>query len=386
MLIHTVKGGDDLFSIARKYSTYPQKLLSDNYPLSERLNEGDEILVLIPTKTANARGGDTVTSIAMRNGVKESCLLRQNSELIRGGLKPGQTVTLKQSSPILGAASAIGRYSPKYPISNLDQALPYLTYVAINGAQINEDGISLFSGMGSALQKCAEKGKVPLLEVADESGGEALVSDAQRENAINALIEISKAQGFKGVVIRAREFAESHSAEYLDFLLSVRKKFLGCDLLLFTELFEGSPTDAADISDGAIFNTGIEDIRAVRKSLQKIASATESSKIFVSVYTDTSLNGKVISFKDARGIGSGRFSSVSTDNESLISTVPVHRIENGRRVTGSISYPSLKYTKAKLEELSELGFMGISIDLRCLDNTRLCMFNAAFRRADYELP
>ena len=55
MLIHTVKGGDDLFSIARKYSTYPQKLLSDNYPLSERLNEGDEILVLIPTKTANAR-------------------------------------------------------------------------------------------------------------------------------------------------------------------------------------------------------------------------------------------------------------------------------------------------------------------------------------------
>ena len=74
MLIHTVKGGDDLFSIARKYSTYPQKLLSDNYPLSERLNEGDEILVLIPTKTANARGGDTVTSIAMRNGVTKDHL------------------------------------------------------------------------------------------------------------------------------------------------------------------------------------------------------------------------------------------------------------------------------------------------------------------------
>ena len=92
--------------------------------------------------------------------------------------------------------------------------------------------------------------------------------------------------------------------------------------MLFTELFEDTPGDAADISDGAIFNTGIKDIRAVRGSLQKIATATESSKIFVSVYTDTSLNVKVISFKDARGIGSGRFSSVSTDNESLISTVP----------------------------------------------------------------
>ena len=386
MLIHTVKGGDDLFSIARKYSTYPQKLLSDNYPLSERLNEGDEILVLIPTKTANARGGDTVRSIAMRNGIKENCLLRQNSELIRRGLKPGQTVTLRQSSPTLGAASAIGRYSPKYPISNLSEALPYLTYVAINGARISNDGISLLGGSDRVLQKCTEKGKIPLLEVADESGGEALVSDAQRENAISTLIEISKAQGFKGIVIRAREFAEGRSAEYLDFLLNVRKKFLGCDLLLFTELFEDTPGDAADISDGAIFNTGIKDIRAVRGSLQKIATATESSKIFVSVYTDTSLNGKVISFKDARGIGSGRFSSVSTDNESLISTVPVHRIENGRRVTDSISFPSLKYTKAKLEELSELGFMGISIDLRCHDNTRLCMFNAAFRRADYELP
>jgi spore germination protein YaaH len=385
MLIHTVNGSDDLFSIARKYSTYPQKLLSDNYPLNEKLNEGDEILVLIPTKTESAKGGDTLRSIAIRNGIKENCLLRQNSELIRRGLRPGQTVTLRQSAPTLGAASAIGRYSPRYPISNLTEALPYLTYVTVNGAKICLNGISISAATEPTVKKCVSNGKIPLLEVMDESGGDGLLSETQRTDAINTLKDISKSHGFKGVVICAPEFAERHAEKYLDFLLELRKKFLGCDLMLFTELFDGTPTDAADISDGAILNTDIKTIGEVRNLLQKTAALTESSKIFVSVYTVIDHGGKAISFKDARGLGSGKFSAVSTDKESLISTVPVHRIENGKRVLETVSFPSLKYTEAKLRELSKLGFMGISIDLRYLDNTRLCMFNAAFRRADYEL-
>ena len=386
MLIHTVKDGDDLFSIARKYSTYPQKLLSDNYPLDERLTEGDEILVIIPTKTTCARGGDTLASIARRNGMKENCLLRQNNELIRGSLKPGQTITIKQSPPTLGAATAIGKYSPAFPISNLNEALPYLTYVATDGLVITESGVNIIRGIEKPLRECIEKGKIPLITVSDQTGGEGLVSAAQRSDIICKLIEISKSYGFKGIVIRAKEFSEKYGEKYLDFLLELRKNFLGYDLILFSELFESTPTDSAEISDGAILNTGIKDIGSLKNDLRSVAQKTESSKIFVCLYTDVQVKERAVTFKEARRLGSGRFSSVSTDKNSLISSLSIPKIENGKRGVDTVSFPSLKYTKAKIEELSELGFMGISINLRCLDVTRLCMFNAAFRRADYELP
>ena len=59
--------------------------------------------------------------------------------------------------------------------------------------------------------------------------------------------------------------------------------------------------------------------------------------------------------------------------------------KKGRREDVSITFPSLEYIKAKLVSLAELGFAGIFIDIDTLDIRHLTMFNAAFRRADYEL-
>lgn len=385
MLIHTVKCGEDLYSIAREYSTYPQKLLNDNFPIDERLREGDELLVIIPTKTLTVRGGDTVSSIALRNGIKENTLLRQNSELMRCGLKPGQTVTLKQNSPPLGAACAIGNYSLRDPISKLKNSLQYLTYLAIDCATVTNQGIKTVSGIDDAVKRCLAAGKLPLLKVRDESGAKAFKTDKDRSAVIDTLIALAKKQGFKGILIDSADISENDSENFLEFLLKARKKLLGCDLILFTELHDSTPLDASEISDGAILNTDIDTIANVKKKLMSIAKRTESSKIFVSIYTDIQINGKQLPITEAISIASHRFSPITTNQTTLLSTLAYSKIENGKHKILPIEFPSLKYTKAKFEELAELGFMGISVNLSSIDTARLCMFNASFRRADYSL-
>ena len=385
MLIYTVKGGDDLYSIAREYSTYPQKLLNDNFPIDERLGDGDELLIIIPTKTVTVRGGDTISSISMRYGIKENALLRQNSELTRCGIKPGQTITLKQNLPLLGVASAIGKYSTEDPISKLENSLHYLTYLAIIGASITNQGVKTIHGTKEAIQKCLAAGKLPLLTVTDESCGKAFETDAQRNSIIDRLIAFAKKQGFKGIVINSRNLSKSDCGNFLEFLLNARKRLLGCDLILFTELYESTPLDASEISDGAILHTEIGTIDNVKEKLNSIAKKTESSKIFISLYTDVQINGKLLPIAEARKLSSHRFSPITTDKTTLLSTFAYSKRENGTHKILPIEFPSLKYTTAKLEELSELGFMGISVNLNSIDTARLCMFNALFRRADYSL-
>ena len=57
MIIHTARGGESPHDIARKYSVPLTKLLADNRH-GGRLAEGEELLVLMPTKTAIVAGND----------------------------------------------------------------------------------------------------------------------------------------------------------------------------------------------------------------------------------------------------------------------------------------------------------------------------------------
>ena len=385
MLIHTVKGGDDLYSIAKGYSTYPQKLSNDNEPVSERLTEGDELAVIIPTKVITARGGDTLPSIARKYGIKESALLRQNVDLIsRGYIRPGQQITLKQSAPTLGSASAIGRLRKGDSYYRLKTSLPFLTYLTIECAEINEDGDLLSVCRRETVKECLDSGKVPLLAVKDESQGK--FATRGRKSAIDNLIGLAKKEGFKGVLLSFPELAKNEPEQYLELLLDMRKRFLGCDLILFTELNAGSPIEASEISDGAILNVGALPISEVKATLRDFAERTESSKIFVTIETMAKAPDKQMSISEAKRLCLGRFSAISTSEKTLLSSFCRYSVRNGDGVSDQITFPSLKYTKAKLAELAELGFSGISVEISSIDTARLCTFNSLFRRADYALP
>ena len=62
MIIHTVTAGDTVYSIARRYSVPPTKLLADNSREGDRLTIGEELIILPPTRSVTVRAQDTCES------------------------------------------------------------------------------------------------------------------------------------------------------------------------------------------------------------------------------------------------------------------------------------------------------------------------------------
>ena len=85
MIIHTVQNGDTVFKIARQYGISPVTLIGINgLERPDCLSVGQELLILIPTRTYTLRGGDTLQRVCERFGVSLRTLLQNNPGLIGG--------------------------------------------------------------------------------------------------------------------------------------------------------------------------------------------------------------------------------------------------------------------------------------------------------------
>ena len=387
MLIHTVKNGETLYSIARRYSVPATKLLADNDIDGDRLTVGDEVLVLIPTRTVTVRAGETKASIAKRFSVREDTLMTNNPQLaLQERLLPGQILTVKQQTPSLGAGCAIGLYKKGCRRDNLARALPFITYLTVQAGRLTDNGIFLGFDPKFAHAEAVFHGKVPLLGITDETGGEFLKSKESYTAVIDSAIKLSGKLDMKGIYISARAASERYPDEFCEFLMCARKKFIGCDLILFTEIFQNTPTDASEISDGAVLVTTDNDTEETACELYRFSEAAESSKVFVSVTGCARFFNDTIDIKEAKALCYRSGNAITTNKKSLISEFEYTRYKVGLGERTTVSFPSLSYTKAKLGRLAEFGFMGISVDIKDLCISQLCMFGALFKRADYTMP
>ena len=173
----------------------------------------------------------------------------------------------------------------------------------------------------------------------------------------------------------------SRAEEFTKFVLSARKSFIGCDLIFFTEVTH-SGADSAELSDGAILRSESYLIDNEMSMLRNFCGSAESSKIFVTLPMRASAGEEHIKLSDARELCLRAGKSVE-QYEGLLCGYEYTRYVRGKGETLSVRFPSLKYIKAKLECLAELGFMGIAVDICDTPTVIYAMFNALFARADH---
>lgn len=120
MLIHVVKPGDTVYSIALEYGIPMSQLILDNgLETSSRLAVGQALVVQFPTQTHTVQPGETLASIAAAYQLPLRQLYRNNP--ILGGipeLYPGQTLcsptTARRRPPSPSTATPIPLSTRRY--------------------------------------------------------------------------------------------------------------------------------------------------------------------------------------------------------------------------------------------------------------------------------
>lgn len=131
MIIHIVKPGETLYSIAREYGVSVQVLSINNSVTDpQTLAVGQSIAVAIPSVTHTVRAGDTLNSIAAEYGTTLNQLYKSNL-LLQGktDIYEGQTIIVYIEKDPVGSYQLGGYAYPDISEYLLNISLPFMNYL-----------------------------------------------------------------------------------------------------------------------------------------------------------------------------------------------------------------------------------------------------------------
>ena len=297
MRIHTVKASESLKDIAQEYGIDEDILKINNGIGDDAPAEGEELLILTPTRTYITERGDTPERLALRFGVRRCDIMAMNPWIEAEGLTPGRRIALKYDERIYGTAASNGYFFSGTKLSEVKERLPYLTYVTVASAVAEGGEIrSLFNDRDvQGLVRSADK--IPLIRI--------FIKDAScfygdEEGFADRMVRHALSGGYKGVTLGSATSIPS------DFLMMLRKKMIGCDLILITEAESESPESLSELSDGTVFSAHgylsgntLPFAEGDARQYEGYAVNRESSKAFIELPTLAVTDGGYVSVKEA---------------------------------------------------------------------------------------
>ncbi len=230
MVIHVVKSGETLASIARSYGVPVARLARDNGVADPtRLVVGQTIVVLYHERVHTVRAGEPVASIARQYDTTVNAILRNNPSL--DGLPnifPGQTLVIDYTGEKLNGMYSVNGYL--YPFIDEDvyrRTLPYLTYASIFSYGFTFDGELVVPDDSEVVDLALDYGAMPLLVLttlgADgrfNSGlAERLFSDGElRARVIDRLLEVVREKNYGGVDVDFEYIPGQYREAYVEFV------------------------------------------------------------------------------------------------------------------------------------------------------------------------
>ena len=366
MKIHTVASGETLYDIARLYGVNPAKIIENNTLYSpDRLCVGQKLLILTPTRTYTVRGGDKIDDIARRFALPERCILRRNPALSeKRGIYPMQVIALRYDIPQNRSILYNGYYYKGCPDGALNFALSFASHITICAYKATRDGIlSLYDDRG-IIEKVSLQRAFPIMRIYIKTDGSP--STEWLKTIKEEITDIAKKKEYRGVCLAFKTSVMNE--ELNNFIFDMRRELMGADKLLFLEC-DGGCNKAREFCDGAI-------LRYEKCNLEEIPSFDNGEKEF---YTEDSENNDAsITFMDFSPFALTKSASLMIsdaiadayrvagelkyDKEKMICYYNTKRYRTKTNNT-LVAFPSLENIKAKLELITQRGYMGISFDI-----------------------
>lgn len=408
MVIHTVKEGDSLFSIAKEYGTTPARIIADNGITDPgRLAVGQTLVILYPTEIYTVRGGDTLDGISQQFGVSLNELWQNNPSL--GGktqIYPGQTLSIRFDTPPLGEIAVNGYAYPFIDRDTLRRTLPYLTYLSIFTYGIRPDGTLVPPSGGNEEELIAlarEYGAVPLLMLTSltDSGtfssdlaGRIISDEALSQKVADTAVQTMLDRGYGGIDVDFEYIEPSLADEYVRFLETIQASLpSGYELFVSLApktsdtqrglLYEGHDYAALGaVADKSLVMTyewgytygppmAVAPIGEIRRVLDYTVSRIPSAKVLMGIpnygynwtlpYVRGESRAKSLSNVAAVDLVIAKNAAIQYDERAATPFFTYFEREGGKPIEHEVWFDDAKSMDAKLRLMNEYGLAGGSV-------------------------
>ena len=318
MVIHTVKQGETIYSIAQEYGVNVGLILEINgLNESETLLVGQSILVLFPEVTHRVREGETLYSIALSYGVTVKELLRNNPLLIRYPyVREDDEIVISYTDEKVGTVETNGYAYPYVDDDILIQSLPFMTYLSPFTYGITEEGGLVPLEDEELIRFANDYSVMPLMHLStltkeggfsNELASVVLNSQELRANLINEIANTINEKGYGGIDIDFEFIFATDAEEYASFIQQLRDALSPRGLRVYSalapktsdtqrgSLYEGHNYQLiGDASDAVLLMTyewgytygppmAVAPINSVRRVLEYALTRIPSNKIFLGI-------------------------------------------------------------------------------------------------------
>ena len=367
MTVHRVKSGESLTRVAAEYGISPIKLAAINEIRTKRLIEGEELLILRPTRTANVRRGESLDDLARRFGVKESSLIAINPELMgMGSVYDGQPIAIKYGSPEYGLGIGNGYLYRGTTKDQLMRALPYLSYVTFASCMVRRGGVSDIFDIKPHLELARAAAKPVMLRVWSDSE----ITDAE---LMCELTNKASSMGALGVTLPATAIPDRCAEKYAEILHGS-----GLKLILEADA-ESVPSTIGEADMSVLFYDKIEKDPIPHFEDGELRALSAYSEIHDPIRCFVNLSPFALT--------GGKYIPKSVAREAILrSGARIEAVSGGcqRATVGKGSrkrewiMESKENTIKKLKSISELGFYGIAFDISRTPISDLMAFRVMF--------
>lgn len=229
MVIHVVRPGESLSSVAREYGVPLSQLAVDNSLQNDpRLVVGQALVVQFPQQVHTVQPGESLSSIARQYGMSLRQLYR-NNPILGGGpvLYPGQTLVISYEGATKGVLSVNGYAYPFIDKDLLQSTVPYLTFLTPFTYGFTPDGtlVDLDDGVLIAMAKAG--GAAPLMHLSTLTGEGgfsnelahiALTDRTVQDALISNLRRTLEEKGYRGLDVDFEYVFPEDASAYAAFL------------------------------------------------------------------------------------------------------------------------------------------------------------------------
>ncbi len=244
MFIYTVKAGDDLTMLSRRFGIPASRIAADNalrYP--NNLVVGQHLIIMSDTMRHIIEEGQTLYSLSQEFGVPLDDLLAANPNVNPIALYEGEAVNIPIPGNVLKRPAIINGYAyPTITDSSLECSLPFLTFLSPFSYSVTPDGDIIAPSDDRLIERARKSSVMPLMVVTNIYDGsfstevlsQILANPDARERLIVSILAELERKGYYGLNLDMEYISPDDRDTYNAFLRELSDRLHNNGYILIT--------------------------------------------------------------------------------------------------------------------------------------------------------